>query len=104
MASPLCNLYFFSDPEADSSSPDMYRIAAKAKKAICDCKSVKGFHFIKDTAYASVPEALNKIKTFNSKRAFYPNSVIVRDDGVVLGLYLANGRSTITPANIKRAT
>lgn len=102
MTDPLCNLYYFSDPEADSSSPDMYRIAAKARKAICECTPVKGFHFIKDAAYASTPEALNKIKTFNLKRAFYPNSVIVRDDGVVLGLYLANGRSTLFRSTLKR--
>lgn len=95
VANYLCNLYFFSDPNADSLSPDMERIRLRAQKAI-NSKNVRGFHYVKvNDFYIPLSEAVRRAGDSSPSRAFYPHAAVLRRDGAVVGLYLSSGRSTL---------
>jgi hypothetical protein len=91
---PLCHLYTFYDTECRFD-----RVKRRVKSAICAGNAVKGFEF---TRVTSVPvtydRAVKSIET--STRGKYPNAAIVRYDGELVHMVLADGSVAIYPETL----
>ena len=84
MTNPLCDLYFF---DADISLAKDLRDCIE--RSILKYETVSNFDFVCEKRSLRFNDAVERMNNIGSRWIFYPNAVIIRYDGVILGIYLA---------------
>lgn len=88
---PLCSLYRFSC----SANASLDTIRGKVKRAIYEYKTVPGFSFARITSVDLPLLEVMDLLHAETDKSPYGHRAIIRYDGYVMGIFLADGREKV---------